>query len=881
MPVTPTYPGVYIEEIPSGVRTITGVATSIAAFIDYFIKGPVNKAVQILNMGDFNREFGGLDTNSEASYGIQQFFYNGGTGAWVVRVVSGSVAAAKVEISNTIPAAGVPITVTSISEGEWGNNLRIEIDPTAPAADEFNLMVTELEIEGQKSSVVRQEIFRNLSMDDSRPNHVVKVINDANMGSKLIQVTANGTEPPVANGTLSGGHTSKPEIPESPSVTVTIGTGGDDDVSATASLIFTDELPRQQPYTRIASALQSAIRRAVPNNPTFAGATVEAFTTEESGTTKHCFRVLTGPGNPLNRVRFTNFNGNETASNLLLTTGVTKRTATISGVHTENPDFLDENPKINAEINGISQEVTIEGLPAGAGTSLKDIAQKLQTAISGVDATEFNDVIVVADGDKRLVVLAGDSASEFGFENAPSDTTADILKLTGDAVINRKSTLSDNHSGPINLPTPRELEVMVDGTTKTATLEFPSDLDSFSLELIAPVLQTAIRAADPSNSLFNDALVVATGDQLIVLPGGDDPSAVISFANTGASTAADILLLTPGRVSTVNLQEYTLGGGAVSDTAQKSGARGENGDPPDEAAIIGDSDSKEGIYALKEVDIFNLLCIPRTAISQLNGGLSNPKAVIDVAQTFCEERRAFLLIDTPQGVDEVDEIKNIMANTTRHRNAAIYYPRVKIPDPLDNYHLRSVGASGTIAGLFARTDATRGAWKAPAGTEAVLRNVAELDDVLTDAENGKLNERAINCLRRFPNYGLVCWGSRTLEGSDQTPSEWKYVPVRRVALYIEESLYRGTQWVVHEPNDEPLWGQIRLNIGAFMHTLFRQGAFQGRTRREAYLVKCDRETTTQDDINRGVVNIVVGFAPLKPVEFVIIKIQQLAGQIQI
>ena len=132
----------------------------------------------------------------------------------------------------------------------------------------------------------------------------------------------------------------------------------------------------------------------------------------------------------------------------------------------------------------------------------------------------------------------------------------------------------------------------------------------------------------------------------------------------------------------------------------------------------------------------------------------------------------------------------------------------------------------------------------------------------------------------MPVIGPVVWGARTLDGRDVLASQWKYVPVRRLALYIEESLYRGTQWVVFEPNDEPLWAQIRLNVGAFMHGLFRQGAFQGTTPREAYFVKCDKETTTQDDINRGVVNILVGFAPLKPAEFVVIKIQQLAGQIQ-
>jgi phage tail sheath protein FI len=139
---------------------------------------------------------------------------------------------------------------------------------------------------------------------------------------------------------------------------------------------------------------------------------------------------------------------------------------------------------------------------------------------------------------------------------------------------------------------------------------------------------------------------------------------------------------------------------------------------------------------------------------------------------------------------------------------------------------------------------------------------------------------AVNCLRNRPGYGTVVWGARTLRGADATPDDWKYIPMRRTALFIEESLFRGTQWVVFEPNDEPLWSQIRLNVGAFMHDLFRQGAFQGTTPQDAYFVKCDKETTTQSDINNGIVNILVGFAPLKPAEFVVIQLQQMAGQIQ-
>ena len=151
---------------------------------------------------------------------------------------------------------------------------------------------------------------------------------------------------------------------------------------------------------------------------------------------------------------------------------------------------------------------------------------------------------------------------------------------------------------------------------------------------------------------------------------------------------------------------------------------------------------------------------------------------------------------------------------------------------------------------------------------------------LTDGDNGRLNPWGVNCLRSFPAAGTVVWGARTLRGADQLTDEYKYLPVRRLALYVEESLARGSRWAVFEPNDEALWSQLRLNVGSFMHDLFRQGAFQGTTPAQAYFVKCDSETTSQQDIDNGVVNILVGFAPLKPAEFVVITLQQAAGQLQ-
>jgi hypothetical protein len=264
---------------------------------------------------------------------------------------------------------------------------------------------------------------------------------------------------------------------------------------------------------------------------------------------------------------------------------------------------------------------------------------------------------------------------------------------------------------------------------------------------------------------------------------------------------------------------------------------------------------------------------------------ANAATIASAAEKLCADRRAFYILDVPQqklnrdnGITPVMDWLSANGNI-RSRNAALYFPRLGIPDPLNNFRLRATSPSGTIAGLYATTDGARGVWKAPAGTEAVLGGVQQLQYNTTNAENGVLNPLAINCLRNFPVYGSVCWGARTLFGADQMADDYKYVPVRRLALYIEESLYRGTQWVVFEPNDEPLWAQIRLNVGAFMQELFRQGAFQGQTPKDAYFVKCDSETTPQDQINLGIVNIVVGFAPLKPAEFVIIQLQQMAGQI--
>jgi|RhiMethySRZTD1v2_1073278.scaffolds.fasta_scaffold07680_6 phage tail sheath protein FI len=638
MPVKPTYPGVYIEEVPSGVRTIIGVSTSIAAFVDSFRRAPLNQALQIFGMADFEREFGGLLETSEASYGIQQFFLNGGGEAWVVRTASGVPSPARIFLQDNLGGANVlrvsagrRIKGVSVDDpGLWGNALRVDIDyDTSDPTTLFNLAVSEITNVDGREVPVRSETFRNLSMAAGVSN-VEQVINDS---SAMIQVQ------------IQGGAVNRP---------TQTGTAG-------------------------------IVAAAVP----------------PSG----------------ERIRF--------------------------------------------RVGAISRESTIN----------------------------YAGVITIAQYRALL--------------EAAIQSNADVPLLAG------------------------------------ATVQ---------------LINGRMRVLGARNGQ------------------GYNPEQTIRIEDVIGTPATTL-----GLALRENVQQYRVGS-LTSVGAQAAGTPGADGAAPTATELRGTKLGKTGMYALEDVDLFNILCIPQAP--RLPSDIDTA-AVYSEAITYCKDRRAFLIIDIPERIDTVAEIKDWLDIVgLRDRNAAVYFPRPRISDPLNNYRLRSYGASGTMAGVYARTDGERGVWKAPAGIDAVLRNVAELSFKMTDPENGTLNPLGINCLRNFPVYGNIAWGARTRDGADVVASEWKYIPVRRFTLFLEESLYRGTKWVVFEPNDEPLWSQIRLNVGAFMHTLFRQGAFQGKSPREAYLVKCDSETTTQTDINSGIVNIVVGFAPLKPAEFVIIKISQLAGQIE-
>ncbi len=294
-------------------------------------------------------------------------------------------------------------------------------------------------------------------------------------------------------------------------------------------------------------------------------------------------------------------------------------------------------------------------------------------------------------------------------------------------------------------------------------------------------------------------------------------------------------------------------------------------DGPDQ---LDDTDYDNSLSTLDRIDDISILVMP---------GVS--KEVAMKGASYVERRQLGDVIyvvdsETPkQGESadsQIENVKQLVKDfSPKSSYAALYFPWVEIPDPYSSIvgAKRLVPPSGMVAGLYARTDNTRGVWKAPAGTEASLLGAVGLAAQVNDGDQDALNPIGVNCIRQFPSSGIVVWGSRTL--STQSNPEYRYVPVRRTASFLKTSLYRGTQWVVFEPNDEPLWSSIRFNLNAFMTTLFRSGAFQGGKPSEAFLVKCDPDNNIQATIDAGQVHILVAFAPLKPAEFVIIHIQQL------
>lgn len=376
-------------------------------------------------------------------------------------------------------------------------------------------------------------------------------------------------------------------------------------------------------------------------------------------------------------------------------------------------------------------------------------------------------------------------------------------------------------------------------------------------------------------SNVQDAVDAAGLDVAITL----DSNALKLESNNGGPDSAVVVTPAPNDASKDLVLGRAFGGTEVS------GSAGSRPDPQVwpfsggadggavEAGDVVPASGSGGVFSLKTLLFprFNILCLP--------GLTADDAQELGQALAYCKEERAFLVVDTPAGwVFDPPALGSLPA---LGEHGAIYYPRiVQVEDrPGGQSADLDLPPSGAIAGVFARIDAQRGVWKAPAGLEVGLVGFTRLAEVTDDARSGLLNPRGVNVLRTFPAGGTVVWGARTLRGDDTLSSEFKYVPVRRLTDYIASSLYLGTTFAVFEPNGPDLWAQLRLAVGTFMRGLFRQGAFQQsakRAERDSFFVVCDETVNTQAEIDLGRVNVVVGFAPLKPAEFVVITITQIS-----
>lgn len=771
---TTSYPGVYIEEVPSDVRSIGGVPTSIVAFIGYTLRGPTNQATRINSFAEFERKFGGLDLNSHLSYAVSHFFLNGGGDAYIVRVAAGAEAAG-ISLLNR-EGGDVVLKARARNSGNWGNGLRLVVDYlTANPASLFNLTVSEFQLSGDRPVPVRTETFRNLSMDSHASAYAVDAVN---AGSNLVEL----------------------------------------------------ERPEGLAFGEAGSAVSGPIREA----------------------------DVGGLGDQARRIAVALDGGRETEVDLFP-----------AGDNIAGNNFAER---------------------------MEDLARRIEAAVRGIDPgnpvfAEFEVKAATVDDTSRLTATSGTPAadrehSQVSFGNAGQRNAARLLRLgtsnggreSSSAASVRPATsgtvlhIADVDFSTLAVPATLDIDIRDGNTSLVATkVLLWNDADARPADAAGLVRRIEGALATATRPELRRAQVAVVDSQLVLRHGGDDPNVRLvvtggpEFPGPNAGDPA-VPLLGGGAQ---NVGSYQLGGGR-DQGAQQDAIPGSDGSLPAASDFVGSAALRTGLHALDPVDLFNILVLPN---------MSDP-AVLAGAIAYAERRRAFVVVDLPDTIDTTEKATAWLEaqGGLRHRNAGAYIPRLRAADPLQQNRIRSFANSGAIAGVYARTDSTRGVWKAPAGTDATLRGVQALSYAMTDAQNGVINPLGLNALRSFPAYGPISWGARTLMGSDAAASEWKYVPVRRLALFLEESLYRGTQWVVFEPNDEPLWAQIRLNVGAFMHTLFRQGAFQGKTPSEAYLVQCDHTTTTHDDINLGIVNIKVGFAPLKPAEFVILRLQQLVGQ---
>jgi phage tail sheath protein FI len=769
---TVSYPGVYIQEIPSGVRSISGVSTSIAAFIGMTKRGPLNLPTRVLGFKDYERVFSDDTSQGEMTDQVRQFFINGGEQAYIVRIADGALPA-----SVQLPNAGgaTVLTLTSRDAGLDANQIRARVDyDTASPERTFNLELFRevFDASGQPQTSA-SELHADLSMDPSAARYVLTVLSQQSQ---------------LATGAVDQGNVAAAATLNGFSASAAIYAG--------------------------AAAAEAALTAAI-------AATA-------SGTVGR-FRIKVGAAP-------------------WVTVEVAAAGLTLGGLATAINTLLAPHTTVTVSVpNPADSPLRIVASAALNDVLIEPAAQFDITAAIGLG---------VAQGGIEVGSYSAARPAPSGLVSVLDDGSGNLAALLNLGAV-AKATLDD--AGVAGVAAVRPFTIV------TADITYPDGAGNLnegtrsSSESLLNINENLQAIANALTAGSADWRAEVHGYRLALIPdfAGSGSGVGATFTSTPDLTAADQIFegVTGRRAA------EALGAGTDGSVAQ-------SGDYDDAFQVIDET-----------VDLFNLMILPKSAADTNSPSIRS--GVWGAASSFCFSKRAFLIVDvepaqqTPQGV--LNSLQALRTGVIKD-HAGFWWPQLTVTGGGVTKH---VDPSGSIAGLMSRIDGSRGVWKAPAGLEAAILGVRGVRVPMSDEQNGLLNPQAANAIRSFPN-GVISWGARTMDGFDNSGNtDYRYVPVRRFALFIEESLRRGLQFAVFEPNDEPLWAQIRLAAGAFMNTLFRKGAFAGRTSSDAYFIKADAETTTPTDQNLGIVNVLVGFAPLKPAEFIIISLQQKAGQVQV
>ncbi len=1008
MPIRVSYPGVYVQEIPGGQPVTAGVSTASTAFIDFFSRGPMEKAKQVFSMAEVNRSFGGLHLRSEASYGLKQYFLNGGQEAWIVRATDGTAIKALLDVKVNTPGLDVRFqwatdsadaadkaqqaakraaekakdaltalaaAVNDQQRTQGGGDLR---SATTESADETYKATAATRAAAEQAKASSDELAIAIaalaaasgpvadrtaqaaehtaqaaaaSSDAAKTTPAViaaaqKAVEVAKKGlsagqssrtaqtaaktladlqtavdaakAAIATVTAEETAVTDAGDNLvaSKGAAYNAAVAaedavaqadtaarEALSVAKTVyehhkAAGNDDDAKAAKEDV--DAASDSEQITTLATAANAAAEAQLDSQTIMETADATAAATKAKGAADQAKSVIdkveTIAAKGLTSVLTMASEAADTSATLAVKEG----DGTVGeAVKAANKEILKANAaakaalvackltsddaKVAASCVG-SAKVNLDarGAIAGAEKAAADTIETLKAA--KVITAQLNKALILAlDSTKPAVESAAAATAAGGNADLSINEKIKAAAAAAQAALNaanncvaaaeavekaatevsrvalQATTAADLAARAAKVAVAANKEASQPPTLRIAAanegiwgdniqVEIKVDGANFSLVVTEYLTERGVtRQVGQENY---SSLNLEKGENTYAIPVVNDQSDLVSLDYIG--------LMVSGAYPADIDGEFLNGGddGGHADATQLTGADG-------------------AMSALEDIQpyIFNLLSLPSVA----NMPAAEASVATANAQVYCGEKRAFYIVDIPEIVDDTDKMLE-WVNSYGNAQAyymAVYYPRLVIPDPLQDFRERNVGPSGTLAGIYSRTDTARGVWKAPAGINAVLQG-AQVSSKVTDIQNGLLNPRGVNVLRTFPIYGNISWGARTLAGADALSSEWKYISVRRLVNYIEESLFQSLKWAVFEPNNDVLWAKIRSQIATFLSSLFSQGAFQGAGEGSAYFVTCDGTTTTPVDIELGMVNIDVGVAPVKPAEFVVLRMQQIA-----